>query len=426
MPRKPLLIVVENAFQPAKEIIDAARFAGRADAVQQAYFAMMAEGSSIAIVGNRGIGKTSLARQVESFGRGDNGLLEKLNLNHDHSFDFLTVYFACGTTITDIDMLLSAILTADDCLGSWIYGIETTVKKVDGLAPKVSAKMFGVGAEIGAQMSTEQTSDTAVKTHSLNTIFTNIATKITGEGIAKDGILIVIDEFDQIIDPSGFASFLKALATNAPKVRFCIVGVAKDIYSLMREHESSDRLFAGSIISLAPMNHTELKEIISIAENAIDKYISFSPDARDRLVSLAQGHPYMVHLIGKLALRAAFQADQTVIKSRDIDHAVQIIAASSADPVLEHRYRRAVASSSQREVVLKALANTQDNQGEVWTTNAYKAALDLGVENPSQYVGQLVTSEYGSEIEKLRERYYRFKDSLFAAYVRAHPDFIDG
>jgi|SRR6516225_832995 len=33
--------------------------------------------------------------------------------------------------------------------------------------------------------------------------------------IASDGILIVVDEFDQIDNPEGFASFLKALATNA-------------------------------------------------------------------------------------------------------------------------------------------------------------------------------------------------------------------
>jgi hypothetical protein len=30
------------------------------------------------------------------------------------------------------------------------------------------------------------------------------------------------------------------------------------------------------------------------------------------------------------------------------------------------------------------------------------------------------------EIEKVRERYYRFKDSLFAAYVRARPRQFSG
>ena len=43
------------------------------------------------------------------------------------------------------------------------------------------------------------------------------------------------------------------------------------------------------------------------------------------------------------------------------------------------------------------------------------------MDNPSQYVGQLVTEEYGGEVEKVRDRYYRFHDSLFATYVKARP-----
>lgn len=59
---KPSLYEIENAFQPASEISDTDRFAGRAKPVSDAFLAMMAEGANIAIVGNRGIGKTSLAR----------------------------------------------------------------------------------------------------------------------------------------------------------------------------------------------------------------------------------------------------------------------------------------------------------------------------------------------------------------------------
>src|SRR5271157_3650094 len=109
----------------------------------------------------------------------------------------------------------------------------------------------------------------------------------------------------------------------------------------------------------------------------------------------------------------------------DIEATLRSVAERQADPVLEGRYRKAVASSQQRETVLKALADTQDAQGEIWTTNAYKLAVDGGVDNPSQYVGQLVTDQYGAELENLRERYYRFKDSLFCAYIRARPRMFD-
>ncbi|MGH7117786.1 MAG: hypothetical protein ACREFP_02110 [Acetobacteraceae bacterium] len=78
---KPSLYEIENAFQPAKEISNIERFAGRAKPVSDAFLALMVEGANIAIVGNRGIGKTSLARQIQNFARGDNSLLRKLAID---------------------------------------------------------------------------------------------------------------------------------------------------------------------------------------------------------------------------------------------------------------------------------------------------------------------------------------------------------
>lgn len=93
---KPTITEIENAFQPAREVSNATRFAGRNDAVTEAYYALIASGAHIAIVGNRGIGKTSLSRQITNIATGDNDLLQKLGLPHDRKLDFLTVYFACG------------------------------------------------------------------------------------------------------------------------------------------------------------------------------------------------------------------------------------------------------------------------------------------------------------------------------------------
>lgn len=417
----PTVSQIENAFLPAKEISDAERFAGRESAVKDAYYSLIAEGSNIAIVGNRGIGKTSLSRQVANIGRGDSSLLSKIGLRHDGSLDFLTIYMACGNQVRSTDELLERILTSTSCLAEWIYDIPNAKKVMLNYSPKFGANLFGVSVELGASKETETTAAPAISNHSIDVVFTNVVDAIAKEGIAKNGVLIIIDEFDQIPDPKGFASFLKALATNSPNVKFCLVGVARDIQALMKEHESTDRLFAGSIIHLAPMELEELTAIISNAESHIDNHITFEQSARDRLVSLAQGHPYMVHLIGKYALRSAFHESKSTISGKDIEDTLADIAQRKADPILEGKYRNAVASSSHREIVLKAMAGAIDEQGEIWTTNAYKTALDKGVDNSSQYVGQLVTEEYGAEVEKLRERYYRFKDSLFQAYVLARP-----
>ena len=348
---------------------------------------------------------------------GEDELLKKLNYPTSERLDYVTMYFACGDAVKTSEDLLERLLTSSACLKDWIYDIPKAKVEIEGYKPK-----FDVGViTLGGEKRTEVESQKAIEQHSIDIVFTNVVRALAEQRLAKHGVLIVVDEFDRIANPSGFASFLKSLATNVPTVKFCLVGVAQDIKELMKEHESTDRLFAGSIIRLPAMTDDELAEIIRAAEISINDFITFDANAVKRLVALAQGHPYMVHLVGKFALRNAFQNQTKIITAEIIDLTVKSIAERGADPVLEGRYQKAIASSPQRESVLRALASKIARDGEVWTTEAYKVALDDNVDNSSQYVGQLVTTEYGEEIEKIRERYYRFKDSLFAAYVSARP-----
>lgn len=169
------------------------------------------------------------------------------------------------------------------------------------------------------------------------------------------------------------------------------------------------------------MTPEELTEIIKNAEKSVDNFITFTDEAIKKMISLANGHPYIIHLIGKQAYRSAYLEGIYELNEEYIEQTLKNIAEKEADPVLEGRYKKAVASSYQREAVLKSLADCVQTDGEVHTGDAYKIAIDRQVDNPSQYVGQMVTEDYGSEIIKVRERYYRFKDSLFMTYVKARP-----
>ena len=258
MRRTPTLSEIENAFQPAKEIDAPKRFAGRRDAVNDCYYALITEGANIAIVGNRGIGKSSLARQVIHMATGDNTLLKRLQLPTSERHDFVTMYFACGDAVKTVDDLLERLLTSGDCLRDWIYDIPKAKTEVKAYQPKFNVGLVGLDGE----KRTEAESQKAIGQHSIDTVFTNVVRELASQNLAKHGVLIVVDEFDRIGDPKGFASFLKSLATNVPKVKFCLVGVAQDIKELMKEHESTDRLFAGSIVRLPAMTDNELTDIV--------------------------------------------------------------------------------------------------------------------------------------------------------------------
>lgn len=408
---------IANAFVPAKEISDAKLFAGRQPQIKDALFALNTDGANIAIVGGRGIGKSSLARQLINIGQGNNDLLDKLDIYYDSKLDYLTIYFACGNNIKSIDDLLIRLLTTRDCLLEWIYDIPSATKELS----KINGGLdFGL-TKLGSDLSSETTSISTIQSHEVDVVFQNIISDILKSNIAKNGILIVVDEFDQIENPEGFAKMLKSLATNTPGLKFCIVGVAQDIQYLMKEHGSSDRLFAGSVINLPSMNPDELNEIITNAEITIEGHIKFNQSARNKLVELANGHPYIIHLIGKQALKTAYLEPRYELDENFINDTLKEIAEKEADPVLEGRYKKAVASSYQREGVLKSLVAVIQKDGEILTTDAYKIAIDYDVDNPSQYVGHLISEEYGGELIKLRERYYRFKDSLFTTYVKARP-----
>jgi len=418
---RPKASAIENVFQPAKEADTPERFAGRKQAIIDSYYGLVSSGNNIAIVGNRGIGKTSLAKQILGISSGSDELLKKVDIYDENDLNFLPIYFACGDNINGYEDILEKLLTIKNCLGEWIYEIPEAKKIIEKYNPK-----FSIGAiSLTGEKRKENSFREAISDHKIDVIFTNVVQLIIEAKIAR-GILFVIDEYDQVKDPKGFASFLKSSATNIPFAKFVIVGVAHDIHNLMREHESSDRLFAGSIITLPKMAVGELWEIISIAENSINKYITFDAGAKTELGKLAQGHPYFLHLIGKFALRSAYHNNRNSITKEDIKTTVRDIAENALDPTMEHRYRTAVGTSQQREVVLKSFAKVQSTDSEVSTTKAYKIALDNGVDNSSQYVGHLTSSLFGGELIKVRERYYRFKDSLFVAYINARPSLNSG
>lgn len=413
---------INNAFLPAKEITDSEKFSGRKEFVQESYYALLSEGTNIAIVGNRGIGKSSLARQIINISQGDNSLLEKLEIYHDTKLDFLSIYFACGNSINNTNELLNRLLTTRNCLLEWIYEIPSATKEIAKINGGIEVGIPKVAsAKLGSDISTETTSIASIQSHNIETIFQNVITDLLKSKIAKNGILIVIDEFDQIKDTRGFASYLKSLATNTPGLKFCIVGVAQDIQNLMKEHQSADRLFAGSVINLPLMSNEELRLIIKKAEESINNHITFDDEAIEKILELSKGHPYIVHLLGRQSYKTAFLEPRDKIDKAYIEFILKEIAEKEADPVLEGRYKKAVTSSRQREIVLKAFASSVKGDGEILTSDAYRISEEQGVENASQYVGQLVIEDYGAELIKVRERYYRFKDSLFQTYTLARP-----
>lgn len=83
-------VPLEKAFTPARGIDDPERFAGRATILNDLAGAFGLEGGHIVIFGNRGVGRSSVGRQLEALSRADPRIIAKMP--GALRFDFPPVY----------------------------------------------------------------------------------------------------------------------------------------------------------------------------------------------------------------------------------------------------------------------------------------------------------------------------------------------
>ena len=409
-------ITPHNAFTPAKEVQDIDRFAGRAATLDSLAAALQSDGAQIVLYGQRGIGKSSLSRVLTQIAVNDNAAISRLETAPHRNFDYLPIYVTCDDSVTNVDKLCLRLLTDEQALAPWIpYKVSERTNAQEG-GVKLGVKVIELSGKLSGSITERQTEVEA----DVTSTFINACRQIVASGVAADGVLIVIDEFDRISDKSGIASILKALGPE--KVTFALVGVASDVRELIADHESVARQIADGTVFVPPMDANELAEIIARAMSALDNRYSFDLSAITWITTIARGHPFYVHLVGKHALLRAISQKTDVVTEAIAREALADIAFKGSAPVQEAAYKKAVGHSYIREHILKMFAGVDAD--EVYTTDLYAhIARELNIDPSaiSVYVGQLASDKYGNVLERTRDRYYRFTDSLFKAYASARP-----
>lgn len=409
-------ITPHNAFTPAAEIQEIDRFAGRERELDGLSNALQSQGAQLVLYGQRGIGKSSLARVLIRLAGGDVDVIARLKTKPFVKFDYVPVYFACDDSVVSVERLLLRLLTDESALAGWVP-FKVVERKISGEGGgKIGVRIIELSGKV-----TESMTERAMEVDAdIVSTFTNACKSVVSSGAGKSGLLIVVDEFDRIKDRTGIASLLKTLGPE--KVTFALVGVATTIQDLIAEHESVARQLADGAVHVESMSDSELREIIERAMLLLDNKYSFEPAAISWIVSIARGHPFYVHLVSKHALLLAIQRKSTAVTEAFAREALADIALKGSAPIQEALYKTAIGHSYTREVVLKRFAEQTDD--EIHTTELYaeiakKLSIDLNA--VSVYVGQLASSKYGGVLVRSRDRYYQFSDSLFKAYAAARP-----
>ena len=257
-------ITPHNVFTPAKEITDLDRFAGRSREMKEISNALQSEGAQLVIYGQRGIGKSSLARFLINLSQSKSESINRLAEKPFKNFDYLPIYLACDDSITSIEKLLLRLLTDENALAPHlpfkVVDLKTTVEG----GGKINIKILEVSGK-GSQTTTEQAQTLEAD---LFATFTNACKSLVKSSVVKHGLLLIVDEFDRIKDRTGIASLMKTLGPEG--VTFALVGVATNIQDLIKDHVSVARQLSEGVIHAEPMSDNDQIEIITRAMSALD------------------------------------------------------------------------------------------------------------------------------------------------------------
>ena len=136
-------------------------------------------------------------------------------------------------------------------------------------------------------------------------------------------VILVLDEYDRVADPAfrrDVAELIKNLSDRAARVQLVLTGVASNLDELIGFTPSIRRNIVG--LAVGPMSEPELSEILARAEDATG--LTFGPDARNLIVKMSAGSPYLVRLLGNRA------AGRTLDDRRDQVSAADVIAGTEA------------------------------------------------------------------------------------------------
>ena len=411
--------VLLNAFRPATEVDDPNFFAGRAEQIEQLTDSLHIPGSCPIIYGGRGLGKTSLALQAMYIAMGDNALLNTLGLEDralDADSQFLAFFVTCTDSTKNFNGLTQLLInTAEEA----DFSEESKGNKAGRLAGrtvsrKISLKAFEAESiKRYEREKSRQSYKVLSRPEKLQELI-----RILNNSYHMP-VLFIIDEIDRLVSSRGLGSFIKA--TSGEYAKFVLVGIASNISGLLSDHRSLERSLAP--VHVPPMTRSELYQITRKAEEYLAAQaieLRFDHSAKRKLVEVASGYPWFVHVLGQSALMLTAEANRDLIVESDVVLAVDTITRNRFAQQFSDFYLFVVRNSYERETALRTFAEWRDTDiplGEV-----YKVLKNtFGVNNPSTYKGQLASREYGRVIvtpEHRNPTWVRFDNEMFKIYVR--------
>lgn len=379
-----LRVKVGQVFSPAVPITDRDLFAGRTTQLERLMEVVLQRGQHALIYGERGVGKTSLARVTQV-------LLGN---------SVLTSYYTCNSE-DDFDTIWKGLLE----------DITFTAK----------APGFGFSTE------TQESVVSAAELLAGDIGPRNVVR--AAQLISRDlPLAVIIDEFDRPTSERTrtlMADTIKLLADGGVPATIVLVGVADTVEELIAKHESIQRPLIQ--VQMPRMTDGELRDIIQrgMASAGLEVDKAFV----EEVATLSQGFPHFAHLLGQHGAMRAINAGRRAVQHADFSDALED-ALSQASQSVRERYHNATFSNRKtlyKEVLLACAMADKDDMGSFGAPDVreqLRKITDTDYDIPA-FAAHLkdFSSEDGprgrilQRIGTTRRFRYRFRDPLMPPYV---------
>lgn len=389
MPLKPITVEdwsairaeITEAFSPGAPVQERDLFSGRSSQITSLEDAVNQRGRHAIVFGERGVGKTSLANVLPLVMHRPNRELIYVRVNADPTDNFTSLWKKVFKRMTYVASTLEGPVTRR------------------------------ISEDFGDAMSPDDVQLVLAE-------FTNNHIPI-----------IVLDEFDRIKDVATIhlvADAIKALSDYSVNATVVIVGVAEDVSTLIKGHESITRSLIQ--IKMPRMSTEELKQIILTRYNRCG--IQTDADAVWKIIFLSRGLPYYTHLLAMHAARYAIDRKKLVVTHQDVDKALED-AISELDQSIKEKYVLAVRSQRAEDTlyapVLLACAFASTDELGRFQQSAVTVPLNKIIPGKNYmastfalHMNAFTEDDRGGVLQRFgtaRNYRYRFADPMMQPYV---------
>lgn len=361
------------------------------------------------IFGNRGVGKTSLARTVAQ---------QVTRSDREH------IYVACAPGARMLGIFRE--------IAHELLGQAVRLANINELNKKFEVNL---SMNPGIKLTVESRTPKLEKFEDVNQAVRTLREIDSLLPHARQTV-IIIDELEELNDDDrrDLAFLVKQAGDQEFQVRFMLVGIAENVQELIGAHGSVPRYIKE--VSLDPLVPQVLMDIVTYA--AEQTGVTVELDILYRIAIIGNGYPHFAHLMGKTILTAAvINGSDTVtpdIYSQGVERAVK-------DSIQQLRMSYEAATQRRDDTpkhLLWALAHSEtvDVRIDDWVRIYEELCGRFGWPQADEdrvqtAIQRLNTTEYGNIVTNtpirygssdIRYRYKRFSEHLMRGHVRLQAE----